>query len=406
MNIDIDQHLSYLSKELLLLFQIISILFQILAGASILIYPFLAVDAIANTSEEQKNPLRNFPALFTIVVSLTVISMVAVSVALTLMSPSHFFSDIAGVAMAFEDRHIQGARYVFSVGALIFLFATTTSLLFTIPRLLYSLSRDGLLPDFLGDLTLKDRIPVKAILLSFCLSLVLILSCKLCLLLSMLGTGTLLSFFLVSLCVLSLRYQQNNIGMIQEYEDPNEEECITEFSYPSYDNKQFQSDQEDLLSYKDSPRNGRPRDSTYKKLNSIVSMTSVGSESTLFPLSMTDVTEPSPTSWLISAMCIVVYVISSIVISLMVIFGWKFIYKGSWWAIFLLIVILGTMAVSAFILCKQPQNRSKLLYKTPGVPILPLLSLTFNIFLLTSLPLNAFMRFITWLLIGMKFLFL
>ena len=364
------------------------------------------MDAIANTSEEQKNPLRNFPVLFTIVVSLTVISMVSVSVALTLMSPSHFFSDIAGVAMAFEDRHIQGARYVFSVGALIFLFATTTSLLFTIPRLLYSLSRDGLLPDFLGDLTLKDRIPVKAILLSFCLSLVLILSCKLCLLLSMLGTGTLLTFFLVSLCVLSLRYQQNNIGMIQEYEDPNEEECITEFSYPSYDNKHFQADQDDMLSYKDSPRIGRPRDSTYKKLNSIVSMTSVGSESTLFPLSMTDLIEPSPTSWLISAMCIVVYVISSIVISLMVIFGWKFIYKGSWWAIFLLIVILGTMAVSAFILCKQPQNRSKLLYKTPGVPILPLLSLTFNIFLLTSLPLNAFMRFITWLLIGMKFLFL
>lgn len=122
-------------------------LFQILSGASLLIYPFLAVDAIANTSEEQKNPLRNSPALFTIVVSLTVISTVAVSVALTLMSPSHSFSDIAGVSVIFENRNIQGARYVFGVGALIFLFASTTSFLFTIPRILYALSRDGLLPE-------------------------------------------------------------------------------------------------------------------------------------------------------------------------------------------------------------------------------------------------------------------
>lgn len=378
-----------------------NMLFQILSGASLLIYPFLAVDAIANTSEEQKNPLRNSPALFTIVVSLTVISTVAVSVALTLMSPSHSFSDIAGVSVIFENRNIQGARYVFGVGALIFLFATTTSFLFTIPRILYALSRDGLLPECVGDLTSKDRIPVKAYLLSFCLSSILILSCKMSILLSMLGTGTLLTFFLVSLCVLSLRYQQCNVGMVQEYEDPNEEECITEFSYPSYVNKQFHADQDDVLSYKNSQRIKKPRDSTYKKMNSLVSMTSIGSESTLFPMSLSDSLEPSPTSWLISVLCIVIYVISSTVVSLLVIFGWKFIYMGSWWSIFLLLVILGTMMVSAFILCKQPQNRGKLLYKTPGVPILPLLSLTLNIFLLTSLPSNAFVRFIIWLLIGM-----
>lgn len=372
----------------------------ILSGASLLIYPFLAVDAIANTSEEQKNPLRNSPALFTIVVSLTVISTVAVSVALTLMSPSHSFSDIAGVSVIFENRNIQGARYVFGVGALIFLFATTTSFLFTIPRILYALSRDGLLPECVGDLTSKDRIPVKAFLLSFCLSSILILSCKMSILLSMLGAGTLLTFFLVSLCVLSLRYQQCNVGMVQEYEDPNEEECITEFSYPSYVNKQFHADQDDVLSYQNSQRIKKPRDSTYKKMNSLVSMTSIGSESTLFPMSLSDGLEPSPTSWLISVLCIVIYVISSTVVSLLVIFGWKFIYMGSWWSIFLLLVILGTMMVSAFILCKQPQNKSKLLYKTPGVPILPLLSLTLNIFLLTSLPSNAFVRFIIWLLIG------
>lgn len=135
-------------------------------------------------------------------------------------------------------------------------------------------------------------------------------------------------------------------------------------------------------------------------MNSLVSMTSIGSESTLFPMSLSDGLEPSPTSWLISVLCIVIYVISSTVVSLLVIFGWKFIYMGSWWSIFLLLVILGTMMVSAFILCKQPQNKSKLLYKTPGVPILPLLSLTLNIFLLTSLPSNAFVRFIIWLLIG------
>ena len=145
------------------------------------------------------------------------------------------------------------------------------------------------------------------------------------------------------------------------HEVPNEEECIPEFSYPSYVKKHFQAEQDDMFSFKDSPRMGRPSDSTYKKLNSVVSMTSVESEITLFLLSMADL-------------------ISSTLVSVMAIFGGKFIYKGLWWAILLLIVILGTMAVSAFILCKQPQNPSKLLYKSSGVLMFPLLSLTFNIF--------------------------
>ncbi|XP_061162351.1 high affinity cationic amino acid transporter 1-like [Saccostrea echinata] len=372
----------------------------ILSGASILIFPFLAVDTIANTAEEQRNPLRNFPALFAIVITLTMISMIAVSSAVTLMSPSNTFVDNAGIAVIFENRHIQGARYVFSVGALLFLFASTISLLSAVPRIMYSLSRDGLLPECLGDLTLKGKIPVKALLLSFLISFVLTLCCKLNLLLSMLGVSTLLTFFVVSLCVLFLRYQQVNIGMIQEYEDPNEEECMTEFSHPSYINKQFQADKDDVLSFKHSPRIEKLRGSTYKKMNSIVSLTSVGSESTLFPLHVSDVMEPSSTSWLISVLCIMIYFISSLVVSLIVTFGWKYIYMGSWWSIFLLVVILGTMTVSAFILCKQPQNRSKLLYKTPGVPLSPLLSLTLNIFLLTSLPSNALLSFSVWLFVG------
>jgi amino acid permease len=326
--------------------------------------------------------------------------MTSVSAAVTLMTPTSTFSETAGIAAIFESQHIQGARYVFSVGALLYLIAATISLLLAIPRIMYSLSKDGLFPECLGNITSKGKLPVKALLLAVCLSTVLVLCCKLTFLLSMLGTGTLLTFSVVSLCVLCLRYQQDSVGMIQEYEDPNEDDCITEFSYPSYINKQFCSDQDDVISYKNSTRTERPRGSTYTKMNSIVSMTSVGSESVLFPLHMNDVREPSATSWLISLLCIVIYLLSSVVISLMITFGLKYICNGSWWSIFLLLVILGTMLVSAFVLCKQPQNLSKLLYRTPGVPILPLLSLTLNIFLLTSLPSNALSRFSIWLLIG------
>ncbi|XP_048738894.2 probable cationic amino acid transporter isoform X2 [Ostrea edulis] len=377
----------------------------ILSGASILVFPFITVDTVANTAEEQRNPLRNFPVSFAIVIILTIISMTSVSAAVTLMTPANTFSETAGIAVIFESHHIQGARYVFSVGALLYLLAGTISLLLAIPRIMYSLSRDGLFPDCLGNLTSKGKIPVKALLLTICLSMVLVLCCKLTLLLSLLGTGTLLTFSVVSLCVLCLRYQQDCVGMIQEYEDPNEDDCITEFSYPSYINKQFCSDQDDVISFKNSTRMERPRGSTYKKMNSIVSMTSVGSESVLFPLHLNDVREPSATSWLISLLCIVIYLLSSVVVSLMVTFGLKYICNGSWWSIFLLLVILGTMAVSAFVLCKQPQNHSKLLYRTPGVPILPLFSLTLNIFLLTSLQSNALLRFSIWLLIGTIFYF-
>lgn len=76
-------------------------------------------------------------------------------------------------------------------------------------------------------------------------------------------------------------------------------------------------------------------------MNSLVSMIFIGSESILFLMSLLDGLEFLFMLWLIFVLCIVIYVIFFIVVFFLVIFGWKFIYMGLWWFIFLFFVIFG-----------------------------------------------------------------
>lgn len=64
-------------------------------------------------------------------------------------------------------------------------------------------------------------------------------------------------------------------------------------------------------------------------------------------------------------------------------------------AIFFLILFL-----LAFILWRQPQDRTITTFKVPFVPFFPLLSAFVNIYLMTSLTAATWIRFIIWFLIG------
>ena len=73
---------------------------------------------------------------------------------------------------------------------------------------------------------------------------------------------------------------------------------------------------------------------------------------------------------------------------------------GAWWAVLLLCFSLVAMLVSGLCIAKQPQNRTPLHFKTPYVPLVPLLALSGNMLLLASLPVISWSRFALWTLAG------
>ncbi|KAH9523098.1 hypothetical protein Btru_065793 [Bulinus truncatus] len=79
---------------------------------------------------------------------------------------------------------------------------------------------------------------------------------------------------------------------------------------------------------------------------------------------------------------------------------WPSDLADAWWAVTLLCVCFVVMIASALCIARQPQNSTPLYFKTPYVPVVPLLAVSCNMLLLASLPFITWSRFSLWLLPG------
>lgn len=77
--------------------------------------------------------------------------------------------------------------------------------MFPLPRILYSMSTDGILFSFLGRINSRTHTPIISTLLSGMLAAIMAVLFDLTQLIEMLSIGTLLAYSIVALCVLVLR---------------------------------------------------------------------------------------------------------------------------------------------------------------------------------------------------------
>lgn len=137
----------------------------ILSGAILTFYSFIGFEDLLNVSEEVKNPQRTFPialisaltiaALVYLAICITVVSVLPASQLATSAAP---LADVMKIAAPWFHPKLFSAVALFAV--------TNTALLNYImgSRLVYGMSRQGLLPRFLGKLHVKRNTPHIAIL--------------------------------------------------------------------------------------------------------------------------------------------------------------------------------------------------------------------------------------------------
>lgn len=372
------------------------------------------------SSEETKEPIKTIPtAIFTSLITCFLLYF-GVTSAVTLACSWNKFSDDVTISKAYDARGIHGALQVISVGGLIALTAALIALLYALPRTVYAMGRDRLIFKCFGTTNNCTNISATSILLPGIISALLSSIFKFNVLIDVLSIGTLAASTTVVICVVCLRYQPQHIGLYQEYEDPDDKfiQC-TEFVYANFMttqrtgrvNSENQCKKTDVMkhpsnAYCNSSLETRPlkcqipRGSTYQKMDSVISSTSAGSISSLFQLPPEIAQEPSQTSWLTTSVALVTYLISSVLLSLLTIFGGCYIIEGAWWAISLLVLSVIILTCTMVIIFKQPQNQTKLLFGTPYLPFVPLLALLMNIFMLSSLSSEAWIRFSIWIFLG------
>lgn len=180
--------------------------YGLLAGASIVFFAFIGFDVVATTAEETRNPQRDVPR--GILGSLAVITVLYLSVSIV-MSGMVTYTDLRSsghpnLATAFELNGVEWAAKIISIGALAGLTTVVMVLVLGQSRIIFAMSRDGLLPRGLAR-TGTHGTPVRITVIVALLIAVTATFFPVSKLEEMVNVGTLFAFILVSAGVLILR---------------------------------------------------------------------------------------------------------------------------------------------------------------------------------------------------------
>jgi basic amino acid/polyamine antiporter, APA family len=183
--------------------------FGLLAGASLVFFAYIGFDVVATTAEETRNPQRDAPR--GILGSLGIVTVLYVAVALVLTGMTSYTNlatqgeKRATLATAFSLNGVNWAAGIISVGALAGLTTVVMIMFLGQVRVLFAMSRDGLLPRWLAHTSDKTGTPVRSTIV---VGIVVILAAGFFpadKLEEMVNVGTLFAFILVSAGVIVLR---------------------------------------------------------------------------------------------------------------------------------------------------------------------------------------------------------
>ncbi|TRW80516.1 amino acid permease [Mycolicibacterium sp. 018/SC-01/001] len=181
-------------------------LYGVLAGASIVFFAFIGFDIVATTAEETANPQRDVPRGILASLGIVTVLYVAVTVVVSGMVSYKELRDAEtqNLATAFALNGVDWAAKVISIGALAGLTTVVIVLVLGQTRVLFAMSRDGLLPRTLAK-TGKHGTPVRITLLVGVVVAITATVFPIGKLEEMVNIGTLFAFVLVSAGVLVLR---------------------------------------------------------------------------------------------------------------------------------------------------------------------------------------------------------
>ncbi len=189
--------------------------YGILAGASIVFFAFIGFDVVATTAEETKHPQRDVPRGILATLLIVTVLYLAVSIVLSGMVRYTQLSDSAGgghanLATAFKANGVTWAADVISIGALAGLTTVVMVLILGQTRVMFAMSRDGLLPRRLAR-TGSHGTPVRITVLVGVLIAIAASVFPIGKLEEMVNVGTLFAFVLVSAGVIVLRRTRGDL---------------------------------------------------------------------------------------------------------------------------------------------------------------------------------------------------
>jgi APA family basic amino acid/polyamine antiporter len=177
------------------------------AAAGTVFFSFIGLDTVATAGEEVKNPTRNVPLGILGALAIVTVFYMLVAVAAVGAQPAALFKgQEAGLSVILQN--VTGKVWpalILSAGAVISVFSVTLVTIYGQTRILYAISKDGLVPKFFQTVHARTRTPIhNTVVVCIVIALVAALVDS-NFLWDMVSMGTLTAFIVVSIAVPVMR---------------------------------------------------------------------------------------------------------------------------------------------------------------------------------------------------------
>jgi APA family basic amino acid/polyamine antiporter len=190
----------------------------VLAGASLVFFAYVGFDAVSTAVEEASNPQRDVPKGIIYSLLFCTIIYIIVSGLLTGVVSYKELGVSSPVAHALELMGYNWASALVSTGVIAGLTTVMLVLYYGLTRIIFAMSRDGLLPPFFGEINAKTHTPVRVIVLCGLIVATIAGFIPLGDLAELVNIGTLAAFVIVCGGVIALRKRQPNLH--RPYQSP------------------------------------------------------------------------------------------------------------------------------------------------------------------------------------------
>ena len=179
----------------------------IFRGAGVIFFAYIGFDAVSTAAQEAKNPQRDMPIGILGSLAICTVLYILVSGLLTAVVPYRALNDPAPVAVGTRMMGVAWGSYLVEIGSIAGLGSVMLVMLLGQSRVFFSMSRDGLLPEWAGRIHPRFKTPYISSITVGIFVAIFAGSVPISVLGELVSIGTLLAFVIVCGGVLVLRYR-------------------------------------------------------------------------------------------------------------------------------------------------------------------------------------------------------
>jgi basic amino acid/polyamine antiporter, APA family len=181
----------------------------VIQGAALAFYAFIGFEDIVNVAEEVKNPERNVPKAILLALGIAgTIYIIIAWLAIQVITPSELAASEAPLLDVVRVAQPSFPQIIFTIIALFAVMNTALLNFVTASRLLFGMSREGLLPAWLGKLHSRRATPYRTLIVILPIAIFLALSGTLQFLAGTTATLILAMFCLVNLSLMIIKRRE------------------------------------------------------------------------------------------------------------------------------------------------------------------------------------------------------